>query len=111
MITKQQVEHIAKLARIQLKEKEIGKFRKELSSILDYFDLLKKADTSKTEPTFHIYPVKSRRAGAEQFNGVKENLKIMREDRAEPEEPKVVNKLIESGPDKKERHFKVKAVF
>ena len=44
-ISTDQVEHIAKLARIELTEKEKGKFSKELSSILDYIDKLNKVDT------------------------------------------------------------------
>ena len=54
MISKEQVEHIAKLARIELTEKEEGKFTKELSSILDYFDKLNKVDTEKIEADTQI---------------------------------------------------------
>ena len=43
MISKEEVEHIAKLARLELTEKEIEKMQKDLSAILDYFDLLKNA--------------------------------------------------------------------
>ena len=43
MISKDEVIHIAKLARLQLSEPEIEKMQKDLSSILDYFDVLKKA--------------------------------------------------------------------
>jgi len=95
MITREQVRHIAKLARIELSEKELRKFQRELSSILDYFDILKKAKTGKAEPTFHI----------------EKKIKIMREDMADSEDPKVVDKIIESAPDKKERYFKVKAIL
>ncbi len=47
MISKKEVEHIAKLARIELEEKELEKMQKDLSAILDYFDLLKKAPKAK----------------------------------------------------------------
>ncbi len=47
MISKKQVEHIAKLARIELTEQEKEKFTKELSSVLDYVEQLKKVDTKK----------------------------------------------------------------
>ena len=43
MISKDEVQHIAKLARLELTEKEIEKMQKDLSEILGYFDLLKKA--------------------------------------------------------------------
>jgi len=41
MIDKEQVKHIAKLARIRLNEKEVEKFKRELSSVLDYVEKLK----------------------------------------------------------------------
>ena len=47
MISKEQVEHIAKLARIELREKEKEKFTNELSSILGYVEKLNKVDTAK----------------------------------------------------------------
>ncbi len=53
MISKEEVKHIAKLARLGLTEKEIGKYQKELSSILDYIEKLKEVDISKIEPTSH----------------------------------------------------------
>jgi len=46
MIDKKEVQHIAKLARLYLKQEEIKKMEKELSLILDYFNLLKDADVN-----------------------------------------------------------------
>jgi aspartyl-tRNA(Asn)/glutamyl-tRNA(Gln) amidotransferase subunit C len=59
MISKEEVEHIAKLARLGLTEKEIGKFQKELSLILDYVEKLKEVDVSKVEPTSHLLRVEN----------------------------------------------------
>ena len=42
MITKEEVKKIAKLARIGITEAEEEKFTKDISSVLDYFDKLKK---------------------------------------------------------------------
>ncbi|OGZ24746.1 MAG: asparaginyl/glutamyl-tRNA amidotransferase subunit C [Candidatus Nealsonbacteria bacterium RIFCSPLOWO2_01_FULL_43_32] len=53
MITKEAVKHIAQLARLGLSEKEIGKYQKELSSILDYVEKLKRVDVSGVEATSH----------------------------------------------------------
>jgi len=100
MLDKKQVNHIAKLARIKLSERELKKFQKEFSAILDFFGLLKKVNTSKIFPTFH--PL-------EYYLGKK--TEILREDMPEPEDPKVKEKLIESAPSKEGRHIKVKAVF
>lgn len=100
MINKQDVQHIAKLARLGLTEDEIKKFQKDLSSVLDYFKSLKEIDVSKIEPTFHP---------AEHF--FERKLEIMRQDRAESQPIKVVNKLVEAAPEKRKRHIKVKAIF
>ena len=43
MISKEEVQHIAKLARLELTPQEIEKMQKDLSAIFDYFELLKKA--------------------------------------------------------------------
>lgn len=53
MITKQEVKHIAKLARLGLTEKEIEKFQKDLSTILDYIEKLKEVNIEGIEPTSH----------------------------------------------------------
>ena len=59
MISKKEVQHIAKLARLGLTEKEIVKFQQELSSILDYAEKLKKIDVVKVEATSHPLAVEN----------------------------------------------------
>ena len=54
-ITKEQVRHVAKLARLKLSEEELENYTKELSSILDYMEKLNELDTSNVEPL--TYPV------------------------------------------------------
>lgn len=51
MITKNEVQHIAKLARLGLSEKEVEKYQKEFSKILDYIDKLKEVDVSGANKT------------------------------------------------------------
>lgn len=53
-LTSTEVKHIADLARLPLTEKEILKFQKQLSAILDHIDLLNKLDTSQTPPTSQV---------------------------------------------------------
>jgi len=53
-ISKEQVEHIAELARIGISEEEKQKFQENLGSILDYIDKLQKVDVSGVEPIAHI---------------------------------------------------------
>ena len=49
MLSKDEVIKIAQLARIQLRDDEVEKFRKDLSTVLDYVDELKKVDTEGLE--------------------------------------------------------------
>lgn len=50
MIRKEEVQHIAHLARIHLTDEEVEKFQKELSSILEYVEQLRKIDTKDVDP-------------------------------------------------------------
>lgn len=53
-LTKEQVLHIAKLARLTLTPEEVESMTKELSSILNYIDVLSEVDTSNVEPTAQV---------------------------------------------------------
>jgi aspartyl-tRNA(Asn)/glutamyl-tRNA(Gln) amidotransferase subunit C len=53
-ITKEQIQHIAVLSRLNLSEEEKDLFGSQLSSILDYVDQLNELDTRETEPTSHV---------------------------------------------------------
>ena len=50
MLNKKDLEHLAKLARIELKEREEEKLQKDLGAILDYFEELKSVDTENIAP-------------------------------------------------------------
>lgn len=53
-LTSDQIEHVAKLANLSLSPQKIEKYSEQLSEILDYIDLLNKADTQNIEPTFNV---------------------------------------------------------
>ncbi len=53
-LTKAQVEHIAKLARLKLKPEELEKMTSNLGSILQYVDMLNEVDTSSVKPTEQV---------------------------------------------------------
>jgi len=95
MITKQEVQHIAKLARIAITKKEEEKFGREISSILDYFDSLKKVDVKKVKPSSYSFSVEN----------------VMREDLAKKQPEEKNDKLLKAMPEKKERYLKVKSVL
>lgn len=92
-ITKQEVEHIARLARIELNEKEKAKFEKELSSILEFVSQLQEVDTSKTKPLSQVTGLEN----------------ILEEDNIE-KCPKRED-LLKNVPEKQNGFIKVKKVF
>ena len=92
MISKDEVRHIAKLSRLELTEAEIKKMQKDLSSILDYFELLKKAPK----------PLKA-------TDNIKIELNATRKD--ESRQSNLADELLAAAPDKKEAYVKVKAIL
>ncbi|MBZ0159755.1 Asp-tRNA(Asn)/Glu-tRNA(Gln) amidotransferase subunit GatC [Candidatus Methylomirabilis sp.] len=56
-ITMQEVEHVARLARLELTAEEKERMQAQLDSILSYIDKLSELDTTAVEPTSHILPM------------------------------------------------------
>ena len=111
MISKTEVQHIAKLARLELTEQEVEKMQKDLSSILDYFDLLKKAPkTPKGNNTKKQVSTSLIRAN-KGMEGIKERRNTTRKDEVAQKSASLANNLIEVAPDKKDGYIKVKAIF
>ena len=54
MITIQDVEHVAKLSRLDLTEEEKVKFSKQLGDVLKYVEQMNEVDTSNVEPLSHV---------------------------------------------------------
>lgn len=54
-ITKEEVLHVAKLARLDLSEDEQVMMTEQLDTILSYFDKLAQIDTTDVEPTTHAH--------------------------------------------------------
>lgn len=54
MITIQDIEHVAKLARLDLTEEEKVKFSKQLGDVLKYVEQMNEVDTSNVEPLSHV---------------------------------------------------------
>jgi len=95
MITKDEVQHIAKLARIGLKKGEIKKFQKELSLILDYIEKLKKVDIAQ----------------ADFFSPVAIDSEKLRKDEETKEKKAAALELLKLSPKAKEDFVKVKKVL
>ena len=55
-ITLEQVEHVAKLARLALTPEEVALYTRQLAQILAHMEVLSRVDVSGVEPTFHAIP-------------------------------------------------------
>lgn len=58
-LTRDEVLHIARLARLGVTEAEVERFREQLSSLLDHFAVLQELDTSQVPPTAYVIPLQS----------------------------------------------------
>ena len=57
VITKETIEYVAHLARIELKSDELEKFCAQLKDILGFIDTLNTLNTQEVLPTSHILPI------------------------------------------------------
>jgi aspartyl-tRNA(Asn)/glutamyl-tRNA(Gln) amidotransferase subunit C len=92
-ITKEEVERVAKLARLEITEAEKEVFSKHLSSILTYIDKLKTLNTEGVEPTATVL---------EQTN-------VFREDQARPCLP--AEKALANAPESEDGFFVVPKIL
>jgi aspartyl-tRNA(Asn)/glutamyl-tRNA(Gln) amidotransferase subunit C len=54
VIDREQVLHVARLARLRLEEGEIERMSRELSSVLDHIEKISELDLREVEPTSHV---------------------------------------------------------
>ncbi|HXG42776.1 MAG TPA: Asp-tRNA(Asn)/Glu-tRNA(Gln) amidotransferase subunit GatC [Dehalococcoidia bacterium] len=92
-IDRQEVLHMARLARVGLSEEDVARFQEQLSQILDYFQVLQELDTSEVPPTSHVLPLQN----------------VMRED--EPGAPMPSEDVLANAPQREGDFFKVRAVL
>jgi aspartyl-tRNA(Asn)/glutamyl-tRNA(Gln) amidotransferase subunit C len=89
MIDREQVLHVAKLARLKLSDEEVERMSGELSAILDHVDNINELDLEGVEPTTHVVPLEN----------------VLREDEPRPSLPREV--ALEQAPDAGEAGFRV----
>jgi aspartyl-tRNA(Asn)/glutamyl-tRNA(Gln) amidotransferase subunit C len=92
-IDRDEVLHIARLARVGLSEEDVHRFQEQLSQILDYFQVLQELDTSEVPPTSHVLPLQN----------------VMRDD--EPGTSLPSQEVLANAPQREGDFFKVRAVF
>ncbi|MEK4487260.1 Asp-tRNA(Asn)/Glu-tRNA(Gln) amidotransferase subunit GatC [Psychrobacillus sp. FSL H8-0484] len=56
-ISKEEVKHVAHLARLAITEEEAEKFAVQLAAITDFAEQLKELDTTNVVPTTHVLPL------------------------------------------------------
>jgi aspartyl-tRNA(Asn)/glutamyl-tRNA(Gln) amidotransferase subunit C len=93
MLTKEEVVKISQLARIALSDEEVEKFRKELSTVLDYVEELKKVDTE----------------GLEEVSQVTGLVNVQREDKIVTAQNH--EEILSQAPEIKDGFYKVKAIL
>lgn len=92
-LSKEEVEHIAALARLELTEEEKALYREQLSAILDYAARLQALDTSQIPPTSTVLARRS----------------ILREDIARP--GLSTEEVLQNAPEVVQRQFRVPPVL
>lgn len=58
-LTREEVEHVAHLARLYLSNEEIERFSEQLSSVLEYAQTLNEIDTTSIPPTATVLPLRT----------------------------------------------------
>ncbi len=92
-LSRDEVVHVAKLARVGLTEADVARFQQQLSQILDHFESRGRIDTADVEPTTHTLPLES----------------VMAAD--EPEACLPVDAALANAPLAQDRFLRVRAVF
>ncbi len=92
-LSKEQLDHLSKLARVKLTDKDTAFFQKQLSEILDYMEKLNKLKTDKVKPTAQVTGLSN----------------IMRKDSID--ESLSRKEALKNAPEASEGFFKVKSVF
>ena len=92
-ISLEQVEHVARLARLELSSAEKERMRNELDGILSYIDKLRALDTSDVEPTSHAVPLTN----------------VMRDDTEVPSLPQ--HDMLANAPDRHGELFRVPRII
>jgi aspartyl-tRNA(Asn)/glutamyl-tRNA(Gln) amidotransferase subunit C len=92
-ISLKDVEHVARLARLELSEADKERMRQELDSILSYIDKLRALDTEGVEPTAHAIPMTN----------------VMRDDMPRPSLPQ--EDMLANAPERSGEFFRVPRII
>jgi aspartyl-tRNA(Asn)/glutamyl-tRNA(Gln) amidotransferase subunit C len=89
MIDREQVLHVAKLARLDLSEDEVERMSGELSAVLEHVERISELDLDGVPPTEHVVALEN----------------VLRDDKPRPSWPRV--RILEPAPDPADGAFRV----
>jgi aspartyl-tRNA(Asn)/glutamyl-tRNA(Gln) amidotransferase subunit C len=89
----EQVEHVARLARLSLTEEEAERYTSQLAAILEFADQLQELDVSDVPPTSHVVPIHN----------------VLREDEERPGLSREA--ALAGAPDSEDGQFRVPAIL
>ncbi len=89
MIEREQVLHVAKLARLRLSDEEVERMAGELSGILDHVDRIGELELDEVRPTAHVVDLEN----------------VLRRDEPRPSWPREA--VLEQAPDPADGAFRV----
>ena len=92
-LDREEVEHIARLARLGLSEAEREIFQSQLSDILENFDILQELDTGDIPPTAHVIEMEN----------------VIRDDEVAPSLAR--DDILANAPRQENGYFRVRAVL
>ncbi len=92
-ISMKEVEHVARLARLELSDADKDRMRRELDGILSYIDKLRALDTDGVEPTSHAVPMTN----------------VMRDDIPRPSLPQ--EEMLANAPERSGEFFRVPKII
>ncbi|KGP74495.1 Asp-tRNA(Asn)/Glu-tRNA(Gln) amidotransferase subunit GatC [Pontibacillus yanchengensis] len=92
-ISKEQVKHVAHLARLHVSEEEADMFTKQLDDIITFAEQLNELDTEGVEPTTHVLDLKN----------------VTRKD--EPKHWLTKEEALKNAPEKQDGQFRVPSIL
>jgi aspartyl-tRNA(Asn)/glutamyl-tRNA(Gln) amidotransferase subunit C len=92
-LSREEVQHIARLARLGMTDAELERFRGQLSNILENFEILQQVDTTDVPPTAQSIPLQN----------------VTRDDEVAPSLPS--DDVLANAPQREGEFFRVKPVL
>ena len=93
MISREEVQHVARLARLHLTDDEVERMRQQLDAILAYIDKLRELAVDDVEPTAHAVPL----------------VNVMRDDALQPSLSQ--DEALANAPDRAGQFFRVPRII